>query len=695
MFRIKRILLLVAPAILLLLVFLYDVIRAVVEFDVVSLSFIRDLSIIVSFALISLFIENRRKELSRNVPKEVGRVFFAVVFSLLVVGIGMIIQPTVSSGRESLSVNQSMLLMLATTMIAVAIGIMSLSLLFVIRDLVLFKRRKTTRRYYMAFLILLFAVCAIDLPFLSLEGSFISMFFFSLTVVMIVVNSFRQNWIVYLSKREKVYSIIYSVLLFIALVILDVYLAQKSGSNLYLLAYSRPLHTFIQINVIFGTVYFGVTFISTLFHLPTAEVFERKQSELNSLHNLSRLVTQVFDFNDLLNTVTQMTIEVCGARSVWLELFSVNDDTGEMSVEVAAKRNITQQEIDLIAADDGIHLRRYLLDTHKVLLIEDIWSDRRTKYLKKHGFARGSLLTVPLLSHGKLIGVLHAIKDYQNAFDQDDIDVMTTFADHASLAIENSRLIAKSIERERLHQEMMVAQRMQKRLLPQSLPSIPSVEFAATSESSFEVGGDYYDIIALPEERIAIVIADVSGKGVSAAFYMAEVKGIILSLSKVCSTPKELLLFANQTLMESLDKNAFISAIYGVLDTRNATITLARAGHCPAVHISGESVELVKPNGLGLGLTSGPQFEQEIEERSIKLQKGDICIFYTDGITEARNADMEEYGYERLMQIAKDSRNYSADELKDRILYNVRTFIGQGTYNDDVTLIVVKWLGDS
>jgi serine phosphatase RsbU (regulator of sigma subunit) len=695
MFRIKRILLLLVSAILLLLVFLYDVIRTVVEFDVVSLSFIRDLSIIVSFALISLFIENRRKELSHNAPKDVGRVFFTVVFSLLVVGLGVIIQPTVISGRESLSVNQSMLLTLATTMIAVAIGIMSLSLLFVIRDLVLFKRRKTTRRYYMAFLILLFAVCAIDLPFLSLEGSFISMFFFSLTVVMIVINSFRQNWIVYLSKREKVYSIIYSVLLFIALVILDVYLAQKSGSNLYLLAYSRPLHTFIQINVIFGTVYFGVTFISTLFHLPTAEVFERKQSELNSLHNLSRLVTQVFDFNDLLNTVTQMTIEVCGARSVWLELFSVNDDTGEMSVEVAAKRNITQQEIDLIAADDGIHLRRYLLDTHKVLLIEDIWSDRRTKYLKKHGFARGSLLTVPLLSHGKLIGVLHAIKDYQNAFDQDDIDVMTTFADHASLAIENSRLIAKSIERERLHQEMMVAQRMQKRLLPQSLPSIPSVEFAATSESSFEVGGDYYDIIALPEERIAIVIADVSGKGVSAAFYMAEVKGIILSLSKVCSTPKELLLFANQTLMESLDKNAFISAIYGVLDTRNATITLARAGHCPAVHISGESVELVKPNGLGLGLTSGPQFEQEIEERSIKLQKGDICIFYTDGITEARNADMEEYGYERLMQIAKDSRNYSADELKDRILYNVRTFIGQGTYNDDVTLIVVKWLGDS
>jgi serine phosphatase RsbU (regulator of sigma subunit) len=186
----------------------------------------------------------------------------------------------------------------------------------------------------------------------------------------------------------------------------------------------------------------------------------------------------------------------------------------------------------------------------------------------------------------------------------------------------------------------------------------------------------------------------VSGKGVSAAFYMAEVKGIVLSLSKVCSTPKELLLRANEVLVESLEKNAFISAIYGVLDTRSATLTLARAGHCPAVYISRDSAELVKPNGLGLGLTNGPQFDESIEEKSIRLQQGDICIFYTDGITEARNENMEEYGYERLMQIAKECRNVSAEELKNRILDSVRTFLGHVAYNDDVTLIVVKWLGN-
>jgi sigma-B regulation protein RsbU (phosphoserine phosphatase) len=693
--RLKRIALLVIPAVFLPVVYTYDVVRAAVKFEITSLTVFRELFVIVSFTLIGLFIENRHKALSRNAPKEIGRVFFAVVLSLLVVGIAIIFQPPEFSGRETMNIYRSAIFMFFSTLIALVLGAVSLYVLFTIHDMILFKRRKSTWRYYLAYLIFLFAACGADLPFFHLEGTFLPPIFFSFAIVFIVVNSFKQNWIVYLSKREKVYSIVYSILMFIALIMLDVYLASGSGSNNAIISYSRPLHTFIQLNAIFGTIYFGVTFISTLFHLPTAEVFERKQSELNSLHNLSRLVTQVFDFNDLVNTVTQMTSEVCGARSVWLELFSMNIETGEMSVDVVSKKNITQQEIDLIGADDGTQLRRYLVDSQKVLLIEDIWSDRRTKHLKEKGFARGSLLAIPLLSHGKLIGVLHATKEYQNAFDQDDIDVMTTFADHVSIAIENSRLIAKSIERERLHQEIMVAQRMQKRLLPQRLPDIPSVEFAAVSESSFEVGGDYYDVINLPDECIGIVVGDVSGKGVSAAFYMSEVKGIVLSLSKICSTPRELLLRANDTLLESLEKNAFISAVYAILNVPNASLTLARAGHCPVILISGDSSELVRPSGIGLGLTNGSQFAQATEEREIKLKQGDICIFYTDGITEARNAEMEEYGYERLVQVAGECRDYSAEVMKDKILQSVRTFIGQGAYTDDVTLVVVKWLGNS
>jgi sigma-B regulation protein RsbU (phosphoserine phosphatase) len=172
-------------------------------------------------------------------------------------------------------------------------------------------------------------------------------------------------------------------------------------------------------------------------------------------------------------------------------------------------------------------------------------------------------------------------------------------------------------------------------------------------------------------------------------------KGIVLSLSKICSTPRELLVRANDTLMESLEKNAFISAVYAILNVPDASLVMARAGHCPVILLSGNSSELVRSSGIGLGLTNGPQFAQATEEREIKLKRGDICIFYTDGITEARNAEMEEYGYERLVKIAGECRNCSAEVMKDKILQSVRTFIGQGAYTDDVTLVVVKWLGNS
>jgi phosphoserine phosphatase RsbU/P len=169
----------------------------------------------------------------------------------------------------------------------------------------------------------------------------------------------------------------------------------------------------------------------------------------------------------------------------------------------------------------------------------------------------------------------------------------------------------------------------------------------------------------------------------------------VMSLSKICATPRELLSRANDTLMETLEKNMFISAIYGVLDVRNATLTLARAGHCPVIYVSHNSVELIRSTGIGLGLTGNTQFEQATEERTIQLQPGDVCFFYTDGITESRNAEMEEYGYERLMQIASKCTDCSANEMKEMILHSVRTFIGQGTYNDDVTLIVMKWIGNN
>ena len=681
MSRFKKILSFLIPIVVFPSVFFYDVIRANVDLELNSVSVIRELSVVLAFFAMFYYIEGKKTRLNKGIPREIGKLFVVSFIVLTVSGMVSLVPNPQGALAEFLSIP-----------LAAILGIASILTVLTARDLVLYKRKKGTKRNFVILMTLLLTTCAVNTSLLAIDR-FVSTGLFVVAIIFVVINSFRQSWIVYLSRREKLFCIVYSALLFFTNVFLSVLVTNTSAANKLVSSFSSPLHTFIQLNAIFASVYFGMAFVSTLFHLPTAEVFERKQSELTSLHNLSRLVTQVFDFNDLLNTVTQMTLEVCGAGTSWLELVRSPKNDKEVSVDVVARRNITTDQIEKLIGGTQPSLREVMVQTKKVSLIEDILSDRRTKHVKQGGQLKGSMLSVPLLSHEELIGILHATKEMIYGFDQDDIEVLTTFADHVTIAIENSKLIAKSIERERLHQEMMVAQRMQQRLLPQSVPNFPFVDIAAVSESSLEVGGDYYDFVQLDDGRFGIVVGDVSGKGVSAAFYMAEVKGIFLSLSKLCDSPRELLVRANHTLMNSLERNAFISLIYVMVDTKKSSMVLARAGHCPVVYISSGGYELVRPTGLGLGLTDGSLFEESTEERKIHLKPGDVCVFYTDGITESRDKSGDEYGYERLVKTAVAAKHLEACKIKDTILQDVRTFTGDSSYGDDMTLVILKWLG--
>jgi len=143
----------------------------------------------------------------------------------------------------------------------------------------------------------------------------------------------------------------------------------------------------------------------------------------------------------------------------------------------------------------------------------------------------------------------------------------------------------------------------------------------------------------------------------------------------------------------NLEKKAFISLLYAILDVRKSTIELARAGHCPMIYVSDNGQDMVRPSGLGLGLTDGEIFSNATEEKTIRLRKGDLCLFYTDGITESRNEAGEEFGYERLVQLAGQIRSQSAHEIQDRILNEIRAYCGKAAFDDDLTLVVIKWLG--
>jgi len=695
--KFRRILLLGGAFFLVIAKFAIDVVEKNVELGVGGLGLIRELMTLAAFAALYLVVDAVAARRESTPVRKLGFVFIALCAMIL-----MVIVESVS-GIQGFDTKSLTLIPLdyptifLSSLVSVVYGIFAITVFRLLRDLVLINRKPATRRNLLIFSGLLVATTASCLMTPPRDTSIVTSILFSLSVLFAVINSFRLPWIVYLTKREKLFSLAFGFFLFIGFVSLSVLVG--GGSSLVsrsILYYSHPLREFIFLVTLFATVYAGMAFVSTLFHLPTAEAFDRKRSEVSSLHTLSKLVTQVFDFNELVDNVTAMTLQVVEASCCWLEMIRTSGVEGALgssaySVRVAGMRNITQEEIDVLVPPEVRGIREAVMTERKPIVVDDVERDFRFAHLKKRQALAGSFVVVPLISHTGLIGILYAAKKDSFGFVRDDVDVISAFADQATVAIENSRLIRESIDKERLYREMLVAQEMQKKLLPQHLPSAPNVDLDAVSTPAFEVGGDYYDFMELPDGRIGIVVGDVSGKGVSAAFYMSEMKGIFQALGRNCTSPKEFMVKANEALAGSIDKHSFVSLIYAILDVHTGELIIARAGHCPMLHI-GADVAYVRPNGLGMGLSRGPTFDDAIAEEVISLKAGDVCILYTDGITEARRGD-DEFGYERLMTVARAARGRTATEIKDEILRTVSTFTEQRANDDDLTLVVLKWHG--
>jgi len=255
--------------------------------------------------------------------------------------------------------------------------------------------------------------------------------------------------------------------------------------------------------------------------------------------------------------------------------------------------------------------------------------------------------------------------------------------------------VGRIAERERFLKELEIARTVQLRFLPQSIPEFPHLDIACVCKPAMEVGGDYYDFMPNGNDSLGIVIGDVSGKGVSAAFYMTMAKGIIKTLSKSTSNPKEILTRMNEIFYENAPKDVFISVIYGLFDKENSQLVFARAGHNPVIVCKkmAKKPEFLKPNGLAIGLEKGPLFSQTIEEATIPMEKDDIFVFFTDGVSEAMNKNGDEFGEERLQQIISQNGQCSADDLVNKIAWEVKKFMGKAKQHDDITMVVVKVAG--
>jgi serine phosphatase RsbU (regulator of sigma subunit) len=259
-------------------------------------------------------------------------------------------------------------------------------------------------------------------------------------------------------------------------------------------------------------------------------------------------------------------------------------------------------------------------------------------------------------------------------------------------------LLQTAAEKKRLEEELRIARKIQMSLLPRGPVEVPGLAINALCVPAREVGGDYYDFFPLSDDRLGVLIADVAGKGTSAALYMAELKGVVLALSQTFDSPRDLLVAVNRVISDNLDSRSFITITYAVIDLRKGMMTYCRAGHTPLIFLRGPAsgapgASILTPSGMVLGLHiegAAEKFADLLEEERLNLAPGDVIVLYTDGITEAMNASSDLFGESRLSRIVEEHGHLDSGELRERILREIEAFVGDADQHDDMTMILMK-----
>ena len=257
-------------------------------------------------------------------------------------------------------------------------------------------------------------------------------------------------------------------------------------------------------------------------------------------------------------------------------------------------------------------------------------------------------------------------------------------------------LLQTAAEKKRLDEELRIARQIQMSLLPRGPLDLPGLGVTALCVPAREVGGDYYDFFHLADDRLGVLIADVAGKGTSAALYMAELKGLVLALSQTQLSPRQMLIDVNRIISDNLDSRSFITMTYGVIDRRAGVMAYCRAGHTPMIYLpAGEraDAQVLTPSGMVVGLRipgAAEKFADLLEEHTIDLAVGDVIVLYTDGMSEAMNTAGDLFGDARLSRIVQDHGHLSTGELRERILREIEAFVGGADQHDDMTMILLK-----
>jgi sigma-B regulation protein RsbU (phosphoserine phosphatase) len=408
----------------------------------------------------------------------------------------------------------------------------------------------------------------------------------------------------------------------------------------------------------------------------------RAVRELSILNDLARDIGASLDSQHITNTIVKRSLRAIGAEQGVISLVDRRGD-GQMQTLV---RTVVGP-----GTGQALHVEESLLGwmqlNKRPLLLNRPREDARFSGVKWDDSIR-TLLCVPLLVKSELTGVLILFnKRRTEGFNEDDQRLLSILAAQSAQVVESARLHEEEVTLRRLEDELALASEIQIGLLPESRPVLKGYDIAGKNIPAETIGGDYFDFIRLGGESLAVCVADVSGKGLSASLLMANLQATIRAQALMQLSPGKCLEHSNTLLSRSTDLHKFATCFYAALDPSANVVSYSNAGHDPPLLVrrNGET-ERLTAGGLVLGFTEGVRYEESVAD----FKPGDLLIMYSDGITDAEDAQGRPFGEERLQDVVREHAAGPADSIVDGIMAAVRAHSCEHGQTDDMTAVVVK-----
>ena len=414
-----------------------------------------------------------------------------------------------------------------------------------------------------------------------------------------------------------------------------------------------------------------------------------------ALLQVAEAVNSLTDLNEILDTIVRLVPLLVGVDAVFIlvwdedrQLFQAGPSHG---VSPMGRGLVETLEID---RDEFLEMSPQLaLDAGQPRLPGAGYYAMRVPGWLETVLSTGTAYNFPLVARGRLVGAmivgLQRDRGGRTPFSNRRINILNGIAQQAATAVVNNQLYRESADRARMQKELDVAHTIQASFLPDGSPSIPGCSVATYWQAARQVGGDFYDFLPLDDDKWGIVIADVADKGVPAALFMALSRTILRAVAFSHGDPAYVLVRANEIISHEARSDLFVTVFYGIWDPATERFTYANAGHNPPLLLQPSGNFQPLP-GNGMGILP----EMQIKSQSIPLRPGETIILYTDGVTEALNEDFDEFGLARLQVAARAAARRPAAEVVRHITDNIRDHTGQTAQFDDMTLIVLKRLGN-